>query len=216
MNINITNHKFSYGGNGYFLDGAHAVELGAFGKKKDQIGGKAFLEVHDQIMPTILDGQVRYKHTADFVYADVQTAALDGVLTYFGLKASGKVDKKTIETYQLKTVLLEIDEGPLEKMLNTEAGRARNFMADEGDDARVCSGVWVVVSGEVAEYIKVDGSLGITAKGDAAALNFSAGKSGAQAMTLTPNSTFAYKLHKVTNWDNNRTRVAESAPDWKT
>jgi hypothetical protein len=89
-------------------------------------------------------------------------------------------------------------------------------MKDEGNDARICSSAWVVVSAELgqrfatATAIEVEATttqgLKITAQG---------GKtwSGSESIVLGAGTVFAYGLHKVKKWDGER--VEDLEDDWQ-
>jgi hypothetical protein len=96
---------------------------------------------------------------------------------------------------------------------------ARNQMADEGNDARIVSEIWMVVEAELAEHFKTYGSTSAgveikAIKGDAQ-LTVSGGKQGSQSIVLSKGTTFAYRLHKVNDWNKGKTRVEGVEDDYK-
>jgi hypothetical protein len=144
--------------------------------------------------------------------ADIGTAVtsdfdVGGVLATFDTEKARKA--------QLKLVRL-VDANPLENVVNSQARTVRDQMKDEGNDARICSSAWVVVSAELgqrfatATAIKVEATttqgLKITAQG---------GKtwSGSESIVLGAGTVFAYGLHKVKKWDGER--VEDLEDDWQ-
>ncbi|HEU4926473.1 MAG TPA: hypothetical protein VFT24_05465 [Vicinamibacterales bacterium] len=124
-------------------------------------------------------------------------------------------DTEKARKAQLKLVRFHVDANPLENVLNSQAKTVRDQMKDEGNDARICSSAWVVVSAELgqrfatATAIKVEATttqgLKITAQG---------GKtwSGSESIVLGAGTVFAYGLHKVKKWDGER--VEDLEDDW--
>jgi hypothetical protein len=110
-----------------------------------------------------------------------------------------------------------IAEGPLTTMLNTDADGARNYLADEGNDGRIVSEVWVGMEVALADHFSTyaKGSLSVSAAGGNAQITVTGGKNGAQTITLSPSTTFAYKLHKVKEWNKDKTHIENMEADYK-
>lgn len=217
----ITEHAFEYGGNKYFRGNAHNITLGCFGEKKDPIGAKAHLDVQNRIDADKLATRVRYNTTASIDWSDAKKGDVEvnGSLKIFGIgiKAAVKGDYNKARSAKLKLMSFAIDEGKLKSMLNTDAGGARYFLAKEGADGRVCSEVWVVAEGELAEHF--DNSTSVTVGVNAAVAGLevtaSGGKAGSQTILLEEGVTFAYKLHKVKDWQNGKAQIGDMEADFK-
>ncbi len=99
-------------------------------------------------------------------------------------------------------------------MLNNDANIAHNCLANEGKDGRIVSEIWVVMEAELAEHFETSGGLMVSAK--AADLNVTAngGRHGTQTITLSSGTTFAYKLHKVKDWNKGKTRINDIVLVW--
>lgn len=221
MGTKITTHYFEYGVNKYFRGNAHLLEAGHFGKKKDPIGIKAYLEPVGKVKPEHLDGRLKFNSRVKIDWNTVSKADLeaDADLNFFGLGKSGALsfDHAKAKSAKLELINLSIDENPLKVMLNTDANVARNFMAEEGNDARIVSEVWIVVDAELGEHFVTSGSggVGVKALGSTASLSISGGIRGTQTVTLSPGSIFAYKLHKVSEWNKGKTKVEGVEADYK-
>jgi hypothetical protein len=221
METKITKHFFEYATNKYFRGNAYAVDLGCFGEKKDPPGAKAHLDVHDRVAVDNLNGRVHYNTTARVDWAQTTKAEAEGegILKFFGLNGNAAMDLKyeNAKSAKLQLVNFAIDEGPLKTMLNKDAGAARNFLAGEGNDGRIVSEVWIVVDGELAEHFATSGSISLSANGagQGLALTAKGGKQGTQTIALERGTTFAYKLHKVKDWNKGKTVIEEMDADYK-
>src|SRR5215472_12237622 len=101
-------------------------------------------------------------------------------------------------------------------MLNTDADGARKYLADEGSDGRIVSEVWIGMEVELAEYFSTygKGSLSVSAAGGNAQISVTGGNNGKQTITFSPNTTFAYKLHKVKDWNKDKTHIEDMEADY--
>jgi hypothetical protein len=127
---------------------------------------------------------------------------VNGQIPVFGVGVSvgAAFTYAQLKTANLKLYNLFITEGSLKTCLNTQASGARNFMKDEGGDARVVSEVWVVMEADLAEHFQ---SSVVTSAAVGSLLNVTAtgGSEGTQTISLAAGTTFAYKSHKVSKWD---------------
>ncbi|MBL8350375.1 MAG: hypothetical protein JNL87_08655 [Burkholderiaceae bacterium] len=221
MGTKITTHYFEYGVNKYFRGNAHLLEAAHFGEKKDPIGAKAFVEPAGKVKPEHLDGRLKFNGRVKIDWNTVSKSELeaDADLHFFGLGKSGALSFGHAEakSAKLELINLSIDELKLKAMLNTDANVARKFMADEGSDARIVSEVWIVVDADLAEHFVTSGAggVGVEALGSTAKISVSGGTRGTQTLTLSPGSTFAYKLHKVSEWSKGKTKVEAVEADYK-
>jgi hypothetical protein len=78
--------------------------------------------------------------------ADIGTA----VTSDFDVGVLATFDTEKARKAQLKLVRL-VDANPLENVVNSQARTVRDQMKDEGNDARICSSAWVVVSAELGQ-----------------------------------------------------------------
>jgi hypothetical protein len=220
METKVTNNYFKYETNKYFRGNAHSIDLGCFGQKKDQVGAKSYLDVQNHVASKHLDSRVRYNTTAkiDWSQATKADVEAEGVLKFFGLggKAAVSGSYEKAKSAKLELINFAIDEGPLKTMLNTDAGSARKFLADEGNDGRIVSEVWVVVDGELAEHFKTSGafSVGASTSGNGLEVTAKGGTQGSQTILLEKDATFAYKMHKVKDWEKNKTVVGDLEADY--
>lgn len=222
----IGKHTFVYNGERYFRGKSEDVLMCSCGEKEDPLGAKASLNVAYNIPPDLLKGKVRYVTTADIDWsretrADVET---EGQLKYFTVDAAGSAtfSYERAKSARLKLAKFVIDELPLKALLNNDAPRARNFLADEGRDGRIVSTIWVVVEGEIAESFAAAGtSTGAVeaAVTSAAKLQLTAKHSGSargrSTIVLEEGTTFAYLMHRVSKWNKGKTRIEELDIDAK-
>lgn len=217
----VTQHYFRYGTNKYFRGNAHLVELCTYGDKHDPIGAKAYLDPQNKVKREHVESRVQFGTRVKIDWAEVSQADLeaDAVLKFFGLgkSAAASFDYAKAKSARLELINLYINEGPLKTMLNNDADGARNYLADEGGDGRIVSEVWVVVDAELGEQFATYGeaTASVEAFDSSLKLTVSGGKNGTQTLVISSGTTFAYKLHKVKDWDKGKTKIEDMEADYK-
>ncbi len=221
MATKINKHYFEFGTQKYFRGNAHLLEMGTYGEKKDPIGAKAYVDPQAKVKSKHLDNRVKYGTRVKINWKEVSKADLDAEadLKFFGLgkKAAVSFSYKKAKDAKLELINFAINEGPLTTMLNKDATGARNFLAEEGKDGRIVSEVWVVVDAELGEHFATYGSTSAAVEAFGSSLNVTVtgGKQGSQTVTLSKGTTFAYKLHKVKDWNKGKTRIEDMEADYK-
>jgi hypothetical protein len=221
METKITKHFFMANTMKYFRGNAHRVELGTYGKKHDPIGAKAYLEPQSKVKSEHLASRMQIGTLVTVDWNEVSKADLEAEadLKFFSLGKKVAVDfnLEKAKSAKLKLISLAINTGPLTAMLNKDADSARKFLAEEGNDGRIVSEAWVVVDAELGEHFDAHGStsLSVEAFGSSLDLTVTGGKYGSQTITYSPGTTFAYMLHKVKDWNKDKTRIESMADDYK-
>lgn len=221
MDTSITQYRFETGGMSYFRGNAHLVELGTYGQKKDPIGAKAYVDPQSKVTADKLASRVKVGKPVKIDWSKVSKVDLEaeGVLKFFGLgkKGAASFTHEQARTAKLELLNFSISEGPLQQLLNTDADGARGFLADEGDDGRIVSEAWVVVSVELGQHFATHAaaSAGVKAFGSSLDVSVSGGQQGTQTITLSAGTTFAYKLHKVKDWNKGKTQIENMEADYK-
>lgn len=222
MAIKITDNVFEFGNQKYFRGNAHLIQMGTYGEKKDPIGARSYVDPQSKVQSEILAGRVKPGTIATIEWGETTQASfsINGPIKYFGLNGKVGVDGtyEKAKTAHLKLANFYINEGPLTDMLNKDADGARKFLADEGDDARIVGEVWVAMEAELAEHFATYGSVSASAKaaGSDVQVTVSGGKNGSQSVSLSPGTTFAYKLYKVKKWtSHDKTRIENLEADYK-
>jgi hypothetical protein len=221
VDTRITKYRFETGGMSYFRGNAHLVELGTYGEKKDPIGAKAYVDPQSKVKAETLATRVKIGKPVKIDWNEVSKADLEaeGVLKFFSLgkKGTASFTHEQARTAKLELLNFSISEGPLQQMLNTDADGARRFLADEGDDGRIVSEAWVVVSAELGQHFATyaAASAGVKAFGSSLDVSASGGQHGTQTITLSAGTTFAYKLHKVKDWNKGKTQIDNMEADYK-
>lgn len=218
MAIKITEDYFEYGSLKYFRGNAHLVEIGTYGEKKDPVGPKAYIDPESKVQRGLLVNRVNKGKPVAVDWGQTTKAAVEvnGPVSVFGLKVNAAVSftYEKLKTANLKLYNLSVDEGPLKTMLNKDAVGARDFLAEEGNDARIVSEVWVVMEAELAEQFDTSGSIQVAASEADLNITASGGKYGTQTITLSKGSVFAYKLHKVKDWNKGKTQIENLEADY--
>jgi hypothetical protein len=221
MATRITEHYLEFGGMKYFRKNAHNVEMGSYGEKKTPIGSQAYLDVQNKVKSEHLEGRVKFNTRTGINWNETTKAEVEaqGIFKFFSLgkeiAVNGSYEKA--KDAKLELVSFAIDEGPLRTMLNKDANGARNYLAEEGNDGRIVSEVFVVVDAELADQFATYGSasLSVQAAGSSLGVTVSGGKHGSQKVTLSQGTTFAYKVHKVKDWNKGKTQIENLEADYK-
>jgi hypothetical protein len=214
----ITNSKLQFNGFAYYRGKAEMVDLASYGEKKTPIDKVNYLAKQANIdrdklaqVKTAISGPytIEWSH-----YSDTDVNAAISYLTVVG--GTAKFDRKKADSASLKLVQISVDgEGPLKKLLNDYATAARNYMRDEGNDARVASSVWVVMEGKLADAVKKCGS--VSGKGTNGSVLVSIDVKSCSGfkstIELPPETTFAYGLHKVKSWTSGKKEIENLEDD---
>ncbi len=220
MATKVTESYFELGGRKYFRGNAQLLQMGTFGAKNGSFGGRAYLDPEANVLPAYLEGRVLAGTIAKIDWAQVSKTAVEvnGQLTYQGLDGAVEVGAgyEKIKTARLELANFYMLEAPLKEMLNTVADGARKGLAKEGADGRIVTEVWVGLTIELAEHFRsyAAGTLSVKAKDGALQATATGGKHGAQSIQFLPGTCFAYKLHKVKDWKNGKTFIANMEADY--
>jgi hypothetical protein len=218
MATKITDNYFEFGVHKYFRGNAHLIEIGTYGEKKDPIGSKSYIDPQSKVVRQHLVGIVTKGSPVSVDWAQTTNAALqvNGGMRVFGLNLGLKTNytRDMAKTANLKIYNLSIAEGPLQKMLNTDADGARTYLAEEGSDGRIVSEIWVVMEAELSEHFNTSGGVTVSVKDINLDVTASGGKHGTQTITLSAGTTFAFKSHKVKDWSNGKTRIENMEADY--
>jgi hypothetical protein len=220
MELKITDNYFEYGNMKYFRENAQNVQIGTFGEKKDPPGARAYIDPQGKVKAEHLASRVERKSSVGFDWSKTTRAAVEvnGIpVKVFGIDSEVAVAAgyEKVKSGKYKLISFGIDELPLKTVLNRDADGARKFLADEGNDGRIVSEVWVVAEVELAESFDTAGSITFAANGDGLKVIASGGKHGTHTVHMTPGATFAYKLHKVKDWSNHKSEIDSLEADWK-
>ena len=204
-------------GNRYFRRNAPDVAVGSYGAKKQPATQANYLAVDGNIKYDLLDGKIKKQAPVEVDWARESQADIGvDVKYYFIAGGTAKfTHQKAVEAH-LKLVRFSIGAGDLENLLNKEANKVRQELKEEGNDARVCTSVWVVMDGKLAEKFNTSATLGVsgtTADGLTITANGGGTWSGSEKIKLSPGTVFAYGLHKVKKWDGDK--VEDLEDDWQ-
>jgi len=219
MATNITEHYFEFGPLKYFRGNAHILKLATYGEKKDPVGAKAYLDPESTVGAEHLASRVEKGKPVGVEWGRTTKAELEanGPIPVFGLNlnVSTNLGYEKVKTADLKLFNLSIAEDPLKKLLNEDAVNVRKYFAGEGKDARIVSEVWVVMEAKLAEHFDTSGAVAVSVKGADLNVTAKGGTQGTQTITLSKGSVFAYKLHKVKEWNKDKTRILDMEADYK-
>lgn len=204
-------------GNRYFRRNAPAVEVGANGEKKEPLTEANYLAVDSHIKYDLLNGKIKKQAPVEIDWASQKKTDVEAYVSlYFVAGGTATFTHEKAKEAHLKLIRFNIEQTTLQQVLNNDADVVRKSMKDEGNDARVCSSTWVVMSGDLAERfstsagLEVSGTsatgLSVTAKGDGS-------WSGSEKITFSAGTVFAYGLHKVKKWDGDK--IKEMEDDWQ-
>jgi hypothetical protein len=220
IDIKMTKNTFEYGASKYFRGNAQNVRLCSFGEKKDPIGPKGYIDVQNSVDPAIVAKRVKYNSMLEIDWSKASKADVEagGELKVFGLNSNTAASTGYEKVKSAKVVLagLALDEGPLKDMLNNDAGSARKYLAEEGHDGRIVSEIIIALENDLAEHVSTSASISFAAEGSSGLkVTAKGGKYNTQTFTISPGTTFAYKLCKVKDWNKDKTVINNLETDWK-
>lgn len=220
MGSMLTENYFQFGVNKYFRGNAHLVRIGTYGEKKDPIGAKAYIDPEETVDTANLVSRVERGSPVSIDWSqssqgEVEVDGLQVKVFQVGATLAGSYSYAKLKTASLRLMNFNIPEASLRTMLNTQAGAARNFLAREGADGRIVSEVWVVLEATLSQHLETSSSFSASVSGTDIKLTASGGTSGTQTITLSRGSTFAYKMHKVTDWNSGKTQILDMEADYK-
>ena len=216
--IKIKNSYFKApDGNRYFRRNAPTVEIGSYGEKKEPFTEANYLAVEGHVKYDLLNGKIRKGSPFKVNWErETKTDVEANVDYYFVVGGTKEFRYEKAKEAHLELVRFHIDEKPLKRLLNNDANAVRKAMKKEGKDARFCSSIWVVMSGQLAEQFSKSAALevsGTTSQGLSITAKGGAEWSGSETITFTPGTVFAYALHKVKKW--NGDKIKEMEDDWQ-
>ena len=204
-------------GNRYFRRNAPSVGVGKWGEKKVPLTQANYLAVVGSVKASLLDGKLNKGAPVSIAWERESTAAVEAsAKLYFVAGGTATFSHQRAKEADLELVRFHIDQGPLMRVLNNDADAVRAAMKKEGNDARVCSSAWVVMSAELAKRFTTAASLevsGTTANGLSITATGNGTWQGSEKITLGAGTVFAYGLHKVTKWDGDR--IEDMDDDWQ-
>jgi len=217
--MKIDKHYLEVGTIKYFRGKPENIELACFGEKKDPVGAFSYLAVEGNVRRSLLKDSAKRVTAVTIDWSRERSAEVDahGTLKYFGLdvKIAVSGSYEEAKSARLKLVKFAINERPLKRILNEDADAARKYLAREGGDGRIVSEIWVLMKGELDEHFATAGTIDVTASADDAALEFSAsgGTHGSQTVRISKGTTFAYLMHKVKEWNKDKTKILNMEDD---
>ncbi len=217
--LKISKSAFAYGGTRYYRGKAENVRLGSYGEKKTPVGQTNYLAVQNHITQANL-AKVKVGIAGPFPmeWSKYSKTDVEAGLSTKYVKAGGAtatLSHEAAKSANLKLVKFYLNEGELRKLLNNHADGARNYLADEGNDGRVVSEVWVVMEGTLASQVTTSGSVSGSGTANGLQIDVKASTSSTTTtkITLPPDTTFAYMMHKVKKWEDKKTRVGDLEDD---
>ena len=201
-------------GNRYFRRNAPAVEVGANGDKKQPLTEANYQAVDGHIKYDLLDGKIKKQPAVEIDWARENKTDVEAYVDYYFVVGGTATftHEKAVEDH-LKLIRFNIEQSTLQRVLNHDASQVRKSMKDEGNDARVCSSAWVVVSGDLAERFNTSAGLEVSGTSTTGLSITARSWSGSEKITFSPGTVFAYGLHKVKKWDGDK--IEEMEDDWQ-
>lgn len=215
--VKLTNAAFKYGGVNYFRGKAENVNLCSDGEKKTPVGQVNYLAVQGQV-PRGKLGDVTVKISGPYTieWSKYSNTDVNASIKYLKVGGgTGTFSREAAKSANLKLVKFSLDEGQLKRLLNKYADSVRNYLADEGRDGRIVSEVWVVMEANLASQVTTGGS--VKGEGSGGGFKVEVAASGSSttktSITVPPNTTFAYLLHKVKDWSKGKETIEDMEDD---
>ncbi len=190
-------------GNRYFRRNAIALGIGKWGEKKTPLLQANYLSVEGNVRYSLLAGKVSKSPPYIIDWSRENRADVEATASvYYTVEGTAAFDFSRAKDADLKLIRFHVDGGNLTRLLN-DADVVRDKMKQEGSDARICSSVWVVMSGELSERfatgVRFDVQANIT-EGLSVGVEGGGSWKGEERITLSENAVFAYGLHKISSW----------------
>jgi hypothetical protein len=205
-------------GNRYFRRNSSSLSVGAYGRKKTPLTQANYLEVDGHLNYDFLDGKLKQDPhvTIDWSRTTQSDIGAD-VTSYFDVGGvKGSFNRESALQAKLMLMRFHVDTNPLENILNNNAHVVRRKMKEDGNDARICSSVYVVITASLAKRFSSAADLTVeatTAQGLKITAKGGSVWSGEEAIVLGAGTVFAYGLHKVKKWADDK--VGELEDDWQ-
>jgi hypothetical protein len=203
-------------GNRYFRRNAISLGIGKWGPKREPLLQANYLEVEGNVRYSLLEGKLSKSPPYGIDWARANRADVEATATvYHTIKGTATFDYERAREANLQMIRFHVDGGELTRLLN-DADGVRDKMKSEGNDARICSSVWIVVSGELAERFSTGVRFNVKAnisEGLSVGVEGGATWSGEERITLSESSVFAYGLHKIDRWKGDL--VGDVKDDWQ-
>ncbi|WP_020503747.1 hypothetical protein [Lamprocystis purpurea] len=192
---------------GFSVQGVADTARGSFGKKKTPISSANYLDVAGTVSA---DNLAKVDISVSGPYS-IEWSKFSDTDVNVGIKyltvAGGQVgfSRNAAKSANLVLMKISLAEIPLKRLLNNHANIARNFLKDEGNDARIVSADWIVMEGELAS--KITSGVDVSASAPVGTSGFTLNVSTRTSSTVTtkvqipPQTCFAYMMSKVKKWD---------------
>ena len=221
MTVKITDSKFVYSGKSYFRGGCEDVNLVSYGEKKTPLGKASYLYMASTVTPANL-GKVDVAVSGPYPiewgkFSDTDVNVGIKYLTAVGGQVA--FSRQAAKSASLVLMKLSVGSIALKNLLNHHADTARNWLKDEGNDARIVSDAWIVVEALLASRVTTGGGISVTAPLGASGFTLEVGTSSSSTVVtkvqIPENTCFAYLLSKVKKWDkiNGEWKVEELEDD---
>lgn len=218
--VNITKSAFVYGGKRYFRAGSEDLELASFGQKKTPLTQANYLAKEGTVSTRNLS-KVKVDVSGPFTidWLKYGSSNVNAGISYLKLVGGkGAFNHNVAKNAHLKLVKFALGEKPLKNLLNKHANAARNALDEEGNDGRIVSAVWVVMEAELASQVSSAGSVNVSVpianSGFVVDLGGGGSSTSNSKVTVAPDTTFGYLLHKVKKWEkSNGKRLVKDMED---
>lgn len=214
--VKIKQAFFLYNGVRYYRTKAEDVELGSYGEKQIPPTKPNYLNVHHRLDPTAMNkAHVRVGQKVAIEWSSQMKGEV-GIPKINYLKKAGGHAKFNIQATQAADLVLvkfSIDDGPLCKVINSDAA-AKDYLSGRGLK-RVVTDVWVVVEAELSEKFGYSATMKVDAESGSMELEVSAAFTGGSKskVVLSKDTTFAYLLAKPDEWNDQTGDLKDLKPD---
>ena len=181
--------------------------------------GAVLMLLSTDVMACWLTRAIRARRAASYSTSCYQPS-YSSCSSYSSYSYPSSYSYSKLKTAKLSLLNFHLNEAQLKNLINQNSS-VFNYMKDEGADGRVVSEIWVVVDAEISEAVDLSRTINVGAKfnkNNQLNVKFNL-KSGKQhTISISTGSVFAYKLHKVTDWDKRRkkaTKVTDMKADYK-
>lgn len=217
VKVKITKSRFRYDTGTYFRGLAENVVLGSYGEKKTPVNRPNYVAVQGDLPPAKLAKFIKISGPYDIDWSRHSKGNVSGNIKFLKKGGgTGKFSRDAAKRAKLKLIKLHLDEGSLLTVLNKRAPKVRSYLKREGRDARIVSTVWIAMEADLASDIEQCGEVKANAKVKGIPIEIDTKRctKSKSSVTIPPNTTFAYGLHKVKRWTKRKKAIRDLEDDY--
>ena len=209
----VKTNEIKLNGREFWRGGAESIQAGDCGEIRTPLGKPSWFEAKDRIAGK----KLQVKNLGNISIDSTRTSKVDflgkiNLAKVFPL-GQGSLGYEAVVSRKLELMYFEIETDDVVRAVN-DSPALREKLKDWGEDARICTGVFLVVKAETSKHFAVNTSheAEFTVHGVTIKPKLTAGVSGDTTITLQKGSCFGYAIAKPI-WDDPKPKNAKRLKD---